>query len=125
MNVKSTYLYDELNDDKQIYVKPPSNKLLTNIRPDQVLRLNKALYNLKQAGRWWYKKIYDILTKIELKHANYDHAVFYHKENNKSILIIFMHVNDITIINKNIEIINEFKQKLKRHMIYTNDDKLY
>ena len=90
-----------------------------------MLWLNKALYDLKQADKWWYKKIYNILTKIELQHANYNHAVFYHKENNKSILITFMHINNIIIINKNIEIINKFKQELKKHVTYTNDNKLH
>ena len=98
---------------------------MTNIRFDQALQLNKALYDLKQAGRRWYKKIYDILTKIGLQRANYDHAIFYRKENNKSILITFMHVDDITIIDKNIEVINQFKQELKKYVTYTNDNKLH
>ena len=80
---------------------------------------------MKQAGRRWYKKIYDILTKLGLKRANYDHAVFYRKENNKPILITFMHVDDITIIDVDIQIINKFKQELKKHVMYTNDDELH
>ena len=71
------YLYRELNNNKQIYVKPPLNKLLQDIRPGQLLKLNKVLYGLKQAGQQWYKKILDILTKIGLTCANYEHAVFY------------------------------------------------
>ena len=49
IDIKSAYLYGELNSDEEIYIRPPPGKLI-NIQPGQVLKLKKALYGLKQAG---------------------------------------------------------------------------
>ena len=111
IDVKSAYLYRELNKDEIIYVKPPPGNLLDDIKPGQVLRLKKALYRLKQAGRCWYKKIMEILTKIGLTWSNYDNTVFYMKHNNKISLITFMHIDDITILAENEQLIKLFKNQ--------------
>lgn len=50
IDIKSAYLYGELNEDEEIYIRPPPGKFL-NIKTGQVLKLKKALYGLKQAGR--------------------------------------------------------------------------
>ena len=48
VNVKSTYLYGELNEDEVIYMKPPPGNIC--ICDDKhVLRLLKALYGLRQS----------------------------------------------------------------------------
>ena len=50
INIKSTYLYGELNPNETIYIRLPPGEFLKDIRPRQVLKLNKVLYGLKQAG---------------------------------------------------------------------------
>ena len=90
-----------------------------------MLKLNKALYSLKQAGQHWYKKILDILTKIGLTHANYKHAVFYQKENNKVVLITFMHVDNITIIRINNAAIEAFKNSLEKYVTFLDSSKIH
>ncbi|THG96722.1 hypothetical protein EW145_g7731, partial [Phellinidium pouzarii] len=51
IDIKSAYLYGELEDDETIFMRPPQHYELNGIQPGQVLRLRKALYGLKQAGR--------------------------------------------------------------------------
>ena len=54
VDVKSAYLYGELNENEVIYMKPPPGEI--RICSDKnVLRLQKALYGLKQSGRCWYQ----------------------------------------------------------------------
>ena len=66
VDIKSAYLYDKLNNNEHIYIQPPLGKLLNNIKLGQVLKLNKALYSLKQVGQQQYKKITEILQNISM-----------------------------------------------------------
>jgi hypothetical protein len=52
MNVKTTFLYDKILED--VYVVQ-----LTNFEKNvnQVCKLNKALYNLKQSSRIWFETL--------------------------------------------------------------------
>lgn len=47
IDIKSAYLYGNLNEEETIYVHPPPGDLLPNLQTGQVLKLNKALYGLK------------------------------------------------------------------------------
>ena len=49
VDIKSAYLYGELVDGEEIYVKPPPGNFI-KVPPGHVLKLKKALYGLKQAG---------------------------------------------------------------------------
>ena len=76
VDVKSAYLYGELNDDEVIYMKPPPGKIKI-CKDGYVLRLLKALYGLKQSGRRWYQVLWKILGDIGLTRSEHDHAVFF------------------------------------------------
>lgn len=78
IDIKSAYLYGELNNDEEIYIRPPPGNFL-DIKPGQALRLRKALYGLKQAGRRWYKTFEKILRTVGFTRAYYDNALFYKK----------------------------------------------
>ena len=65
VDVKSAYLYGELNEDEVIYMKPPPGNI--RVCDDKyVLRLLRALYGLKQSGRRWYQVLRKILTELGL-----------------------------------------------------------
>ena len=49
VDVKSAYLYGELNKDEVIYMKPPPGDICI-CSDKHILRLLKALYGLKQSG---------------------------------------------------------------------------
>jgi hypothetical protein len=59
---------------------------------DEVCKLRKALYDLKQASRVWYQIIQDFLTKIEFNRIQWDHDVFIGQG-----LIIAIYVDDLLI----------------------------
>ena len=61
INVKSIYLYGELNEDENIFIWAPPGNLVRDILKRHVLKLCKALYGLKQASQCWYKMLADIL----------------------------------------------------------------
>src|SRR6202522_3179690 len=64
IDIKATYLNGELTKDKIIYMKQaPGYAEKSAYGRVKVLRLWKSLYRLKQAGRRWYQKLVEIMTK--------------------------------------------------------------
>jgi len=59
IDVKTAYLNGDL--DEEIYMEPPDG---LEIPDGMVLRLRKAIYGLKQAGRQWYLKLKSVLVKL-------------------------------------------------------------
>ena len=123
IDIKSAYLYGELNENEVIYVKPPPGNYV-NIKKGQVLKLKKALYGLKQAGRRWYKTFIEILRKIGFKRAYYDNVLFFRKEKNVVLAILFIHVDDVTIIAKNMFIIKGIKEGIRKYVDFTDGNEL-
>jgi Reverse transcriptase (RNA-dependent DNA polymerase) len=110
--VKSAYLYGKLSKDEIIYMKPPPHYTLKDICPGQVLRLNSTIYGLKQSGRRWYEVLCAILESFEMIRLETDHAVFYHQESDGSMTILFVHVDDMTLIARNIVLMNRNRKSL-------------
>lgn len=125
IDVQSAYLYGELTDDEVIYLRPPPGNIIPGIKSGQVLRLLKALYGLKQAGRRWYSKLHIILTKIGLTRSTYDAAVFYRVHNGQLVLVLFVHVDDITICGRNKELVTVFKKNLEKHVAFTDGGEIH
>ena len=71
LNVVTAYLYGPL--DAQLYIRPPPEFFEQPPPKDTFgtysgLRLQKALYRLKQAGRMWYKHLRDFLLFHNFSH---------------------------------------------------------
>jgi hypothetical protein len=97
LDIKSAYLYRNVTDKETLYLRPPPGNLLPNLPEGYVLKLRKTLYGLKQAGCRWYEKLCDILIKqLGLTKSTYDNAVFYRYYENRLILIMSCHIDDIT-----------------------------
>ncbi|GJW61581.1 retrovirus-related pol polyprotein from transposon TNT 1-94 [Tanacetum coccineum] len=58
MDVKTTFLYGPLKEE--VYVNQPDG-FIDPYHPDQVYRLKKALYRLKQAPKAWYDELSNFL----------------------------------------------------------------
>ena len=80
-------------------------------REDSVVRLQKAIYRLKQAGRKWYDPLLCILTDIGFSVRGADPEVFMARKG-RHILILAAHVDDCVITRSSPELIKDFKMKL-------------
>ena len=117
MNVKNIFLNGYIAEE--VYVEqPPSFE--NHAFPNHIFKLNKALYGLKQAGRRWYKTFEKILNQIGFTRAYYDKAVFYKRNREVIIGIIFIHVDDATIIAQSVNDINKIKEDIGKHLEYTD-----
>ncbi|KAJ3475523.1 hypothetical protein NLI96_g11784 [Meripilus lineatus] len=113
MDVKSAYLYGQMEEGEEIYMRPPPGVKPEGILPGQVMKLLVCIYGLKQAGRRWYKKVQSIMKKIGLTRSNFDHAVFFRLLSNGGLIAISLHVDDATGIAPNRKLLTELKDRIK------------
>ncbi len=78
-----------------------------------MLKLNKALYSLKQLARIWYNTLANILVnKLGFRALRQEPYIFINKAKD---LIICVYVDDLAIISPNINLINSFIAKIKEY----------
>jgi len=106
MDVKSAYLNGNLQEE--IFMEAPPG---FEVPEGMVLRLVKAVYGTKQGGRVWYEEIREKLGAMEYRRTEADHAVFTRTRGDK-LDIIALYVDDITIVSKDMETINQDKAAL-------------
>ena len=113
IDIKATYLNGELTSDERIFMRqPPGYK---EELKGQVLKLLKSLYGLKQAGRRWYQKLVDIMSKLGFSRCAGDEAVFYRRSLDNGVLIIMLvHVDDCTIVGKSKVLVEWFKTEIAK-----------
>ncbi len=71
LDVKTAFLQgNELKRD--IYLKPPKEA-----RVQGMWKLNKAVYGLNEASRYWYERVKDVLVNAGMLKSKYDEAMFY------------------------------------------------
>lgn len=69
----------------------------TDEQPNDVLKLEKGLYGLKQAGRAWHKEISQKLMRLGLKPLASDPCLFVSFKTSGEILMLLLYVDDILI----------------------------
>jgi hypothetical protein len=104
MDVKSAFLNGNLVEE--VYVRQPSGFIVDG--EDQILRLKKALYGLRQAPRAWYAKLHTSLIALSFKCSDHEHAV-YTRHTTRQPLVIGMYVDDLLIARPVDDDISTFK----------------
>lgn len=88
---------------------------------NQVWRLRRAFYGLKQSGERWYNCLRDILGKIGLKPTASDPCVFT-GEIQGFIIFITVWVDDILVQANNEELLKHVKKNLSKELEIKNFD---
>lgn len=76
--------------------------------PNQVCKLHKSLYGLKQASRKWYEKLTSILLHHHYVQAASDHSLFT-KKTDKSFTVILVYVDDVILAGNSLTEFNNIK----------------
>lgn len=98
LDVKTAFLNGELRRDENIYIHPPAG-LDLGLRPGQALKLNKALYGLKEAPRIWDRTLDAALKKLGFKKLRSDEC-FYIFQAHGTAICVLVYVDDVLIIAK-------------------------
>jgi hypothetical protein len=95
LDVKTAFLYGELEEWEKIFMVPPEGYSASD---NEIFRLNKCLYGLKQSARKWFKKITKILKKAGMQPSTADPCVFvaYNKSGDLEAAMA-VHVDDILV----------------------------
>jgi hypothetical protein len=102
MNVKTTFLYDKIHED--VYVVQ-----LTKFEQkiNQICKLNKALYDLKQFSRIWFETLANFLFFLDYVSLNVEFKVFM-----KSDIMIVIYVKKLIFTEFNLAIVFWLKNVL-------------
>ncbi|GJU02524.1 retrovirus-related pol polyprotein from transposon TNT 1-94 [Tanacetum coccineum] len=106
MDVKTTFLYGPLKEE--VYVNQPDG-FVDPYHHDQVYRLKKALYELKQAPRAWYDKLSNFLVSKGFSKGSIDPTMFIAKHR-KDILLLQIYVDDIIFGSTNPKLSKKFEK---------------
>jgi hypothetical protein len=125
VDIKGAYLNGILRDDEVLYLRHPPGYTAPDAGK-RVLRLQKALYGLKQAGRRWYQTFTTILVELGFAQCSVDQAV-YHKSDATAheLVVIAVHVDDCTIAASEQRLVNDFKERLGKHVEVTDLGELH
>ena len=83
IDVKSSFLNGNIKEE--VYVKQTLGFEDAEL-PNHVFKLNKALYELKQAPRAWHEKLSKFLLKNGFKREKIDNTLFLMKRNKNCLL---------------------------------------
>jgi transposase InsO family protein len=110
MDVKTAFLNADL--EEEVYLSIPQG--VSAEKKKKCLKLNKAIYGLKQAPLAWYNRLSSWLISVGFKISIADPCVFFRLGGNP--VWLFVHVDDIAIFGKDLgsfkeEIAREFEMK--------------
>ena len=106
MDVVTAFLAGELNEE--VYIKMPEHMVE---RFGRYARVLKSLYGLKQAARVWYLLLSEFLVSIGFTCLPTDQTIF---RNDKTKVVIGIHVDDLIITGPSNQEIENLKEKLNK-----------
>jgi hypothetical protein len=109
MNVKSDFLNGDLKEE--VYVHQPPGFAIPS-KEGKVLRLRKALYDLRQAPRAWNAKLDSTLKGMGFGQSPHE-AVIYWRGNGGNALLVGVYVDDLVITDTKVAEVAAFKKEIK------------
>ncbi|KAJ9560140.1 hypothetical protein OSB04_005300 [Centaurea solstitialis] len=110
LDVKSAFLNGNL--EEEVYVTQPEGYVKAN-HPEQVYKLSKALYGLRQAPRAWNSRLDKCLKGLKFERCGLEHAVYTRKEGG-NLLIVGVYVDDLVVTGNCDEDVKYFKEQMSR-----------
>lgn len=98
LDVNNAFLHGDLNED--VYMEVPEGVIC--MKENQVCKLKKSLYGLKQARTKWYKKLTSLLVKQGYNQSTSTYFLFTHNsENEFTALLVYM--DDVILVGNSLK----------------------
>lgn len=111
LDVKTAFLNGDLTEE--VMMEQPEGFVIKG-KENQVYRLNKSIYGLKQAAKCWYDKINEVLIrKMHFQKSSVEPCVYFRYEN-RQLTIIALYVDDILLFSSSNKIKKEVKDQLMK-----------
>ncbi|KAH9689319.1 hypothetical protein KPL70_015447 [Citrus sinensis] len=111
LDMKTAFLHGEL--EEKIYMLQPEGFVEIG-KENLVCRLNKYLYDLKQAPRCWYKRFDSFIMSLGYNKLSSDHCAYYKRFEDNDFIILLLYVDDMLVAGPNKDRIQELKAQLAR-----------
>ncbi|MCH80680.1 retrovirus-related Pol polyprotein from transposon TNT 1-94 [Trifolium medium] len=109
LDVNNAFLHGDLQED--VYMLVPEG--VTCPKSNQVCKLKKSLYGLKQASRKWYEKLSNLLITEGYIQSYSDYSLFTKKYKNEFTTIL-VYVDDIIVTGNSMSEIDRIKNILDK-----------
>uniref|UniRef100_A0A146LH62 Retrovirus-related Pol polyprotein from transposon TNT 1-94 n=3 Tax=Lygus hesperus TaxID=30085 RepID=A0A146LH62_LYGHE len=109
-DVQTAFLHGELQET--VFMKQPEGFSSADSK-DQVCRLKKAIYGLKQSSRTWNMKVNDVLIKNGYESLK-NEACIYMKRKGPSLILIALYVDDFYVFHNDEKEKNDLFLTLER-----------
>jgi hypothetical protein len=108
LDMKRAFLNGHLTEE--VYVSQPPGFVIDGME-GKVLRLNKALYGLRQAPRAWNAKLHNTLRSLGFTRSPSEHAVYARGEAS-SRLLLGVYIDDLIVTGSSTLEIAKFKREM-------------
>ena len=107
LDIDNAFLHGSL--DEEVYMTLPQG--FHSPKPNQVCKLRKSLYGLKQASRQWFSTLSTALRSLDYHQCSSDHSLFV-KKTASSLTILLVYVDDVLLAGNSIAEFNIVKHFL-------------
>ena len=109
MDVNNAFLHKDFAEE--VYMKLPEG--FKAIGKNKVCKLQKLLYELKQALRQWFAKLTTALKEYGLQQSLVDYSLFTYRHGN-IVMNLLVYVDDLILVGNNNKVCEAFKNFLDR-----------
>lgn len=109
LDVKMTFLNSELKE--KVYVSQLEG-FVNSGKEEQVYRLQRALYGLRQAPRAWYSCINEHFHQLGYVRSPNEPTVYTKYSGSSNIVLVCIYVDDIIYMSSSQEMLEEFKRSM-------------
>src|ERR1700753_3563211 len=110
IDISSAFLNGEM--DSEIYMQQPEG--FPQGSPDQVLRLVKSIYGMKQSPRLWHQKLDQVLRTLGFVKIKSDGSVWVFQRDGIRV-IVPVYVDDMTLVSRSKSKLAELKGGLRKY----------
>ncbi|XP_014503393.1 uncharacterized protein LOC106763744 [Vigna radiata var. radiata] len=107
LDVNNAFLHGELHEE--VYMSLPLG--LHSTSPNQVCKLQRSIYGLKQASRQWFARLSSFLMQYGYQQSQSDHSLFL-KFSGSSTRTFLVYIDDVVLAGNNIFEISHITQLL-------------
>ncbi|RVX18786.1 Retrovirus-related Pol polyprotein from transposon TNT 1-94 [Vitis vinifera] len=113
LDIKNAFLNGDLEEEVYMEIPPGFRRSMAK---NQVCKLQKSLYGLKQSPQAWFDRFTKTVLKLGYKQGQADHTLFVKKSHAGKMVILIVYVDDIILSGNDMEELQNLKKYLSKSL---------